>query len=194
MDAAAHFGLTPAELAYRPVEKKHGLLRRPRVVIEVDPENPRRQPASPAPPPPADRPREAAAERRARPEEARRAQPPAAPRRAGQELTPGAPSASWESGGELAPAADAVSGATAAAAALVALAGVALQAEAGEREGAEGREVRVDLRGADRPALVARQGELLRACRPPSAGSSTWRSSRKTRSSRRAKAKESSAA
>lgn len=43
MKAARHYDLTPNELEYRPVEKKHGFLRvRRSVVIEVDPTAPRR--------------------------------------------------------------------------------------------------------------------------------------------------------
>lgn len=57
MAAARHFGLEPEELAYRRVEKRHGFLRARRsVVIDVDPDNPRRpagQPRAEAEPPPA---------------------------------------------------------------------------------------------------------------------------------------------
>lgn len=42
--AASHFSLHPDEVAYQRVEKRHGFLRlRRRVVIEVDPERPRRE-------------------------------------------------------------------------------------------------------------------------------------------------------
>lgn len=58
--AASEYGLPPAELSYRRVEKKHGFLHmRRRVVIEVDPESPRRAEgeAAPLPPVPVGRPR-----------------------------------------------------------------------------------------------------------------------------------------
>jgi spoIIIJ-associated protein len=49
LEAAGHFGLEPGEVAYRRVEKKHGFLRRRvRVVIEVDPQAPRRSAETPA--------------------------------------------------------------------------------------------------------------------------------------------------
>lgn len=45
MQAARHHGLQPEEVAYHKVEKRHGFLRTRRgVVIEVDPESPRRVP------------------------------------------------------------------------------------------------------------------------------------------------------
>jgi len=45
MQAARHHGLPPEEVAYRKLEKRHGFLRaRKGVVIEVDPEAPRRAP------------------------------------------------------------------------------------------------------------------------------------------------------
>jgi len=48
MTAARHHGIAPEELAYRVHEKRHGFVRHARnVVIEVDPEAPRR-PAGPA--------------------------------------------------------------------------------------------------------------------------------------------------
>jgi spoIIIJ-associated protein len=41
--AASHYGLEPDEVGYRQVEKRHGFVKLPRrVVIEVDPERPRR--------------------------------------------------------------------------------------------------------------------------------------------------------
>jgi spoIIIJ-associated protein len=44
MMAARHHGIDPEELAYRQIEKRHGFLRTRRaVVIEVDPERPRRE-------------------------------------------------------------------------------------------------------------------------------------------------------
>jgi spoIIIJ-associated protein len=44
LSAASAFGLDPTEVAYKPVEKKHGFLRvRRRVVIEVDEAAPRRE-------------------------------------------------------------------------------------------------------------------------------------------------------
>ncbi len=67
VQAANHFHLPPEEIAYRGIEKRHGFLKtRRKVLIEVDPEAPRRsavapppRPAPPAPPavaPPAPRP------------------------------------------------------------------------------------------------------------------------------------------
>lgn len=59
VQAANHFHLDPEEIAYRSIEKRHGFLKtRRRVLIEVDPDAPRRDPAAapvlpPAPPQPA---------------------------------------------------------------------------------------------------------------------------------------------
>ncbi|MGH9362963.1 MAG: hypothetical protein ACRD2T_13700, partial [Thermoanaerobaculia bacterium] len=48
--AAGYFDVPREEIAYTPVEKRHGFLKAGRrVVIEVDPDNPRR-PAGAAPP------------------------------------------------------------------------------------------------------------------------------------------------
>lgn len=69
VSAAAFYRIEPEEIAYRKIEKKHGFLKvRRRVVIEVDPDDPRRalgetapaiadeheagRPATPPPPPP----------------------------------------------------------------------------------------------------------------------------------------------
>lgn len=167
IDAAEHFGLPPGELAYRPVEKKHGFLRRPRVVIEVDPANPRRTAPAPAP-----EPRAAAA---GGPQH-----PPAAGRSGSAEAAPAvrrehAPAllrgegtrregpATWERGAGFAKATGAA-GAVETAQAVVALGALPLEVAAHEVEGPDGGELRVELRGPGRPALVARQGELLRAC------------------------------
>jgi spoIIIJ-associated protein len=51
VQAANHFNLLPEEIAYRPVEKRHGFLKvRRKVVIEVDAAAPRREaPVAPAP-------------------------------------------------------------------------------------------------------------------------------------------------
>jgi spoIIIJ-associated protein len=60
VQAANHFGIDPESIAYRSLDKKHGFLRtRKKVVIEVDPDAPRRlgppsAPARVAPPPPAE--------------------------------------------------------------------------------------------------------------------------------------------
>jgi spoIIIJ-associated protein len=68
VQAANHYHVEPEQIAYRSIEKKHGFLKaRRKVVIEVDPEAPRRAPAaSPAvpssPPRPAAAPVPAAAE------------------------------------------------------------------------------------------------------------------------------------
>lgn len=55
IQAANHYHLAPEEIAYRSIEKRHGFLKaRRKVMIEVDPEAPRRDPAAarPAAPPP----------------------------------------------------------------------------------------------------------------------------------------------
>jgi len=170
MEAAAHFGLQPAELAYRPVEKKHGFLRRPKAVIEVDPASPRRMvPAEPpaaarqAGPPPSP----------ARREVARGAEPPArpaslpaqheAPRPRPVENAEAAdhPVQLEQFAGPLA----GLDGAVAAATAVAALAGVRVTASGETVSAADGEdEWRVELAGPGRQALLARQGELLHSC------------------------------
>lgn len=53
IQAANHFHLAPEEISYRSIEKRHGFLKtRRKVLIEVDPEAPRRAPGTPPPPPP----------------------------------------------------------------------------------------------------------------------------------------------
>jgi spoIIIJ-associated protein len=75
IQAANHFHLAPEEISYRSIEKRHGFLKtRRKVLIEVDPEAPRRAPGAPPPP---------------RPEAARPA--PAAPQ--AQAATPAVPQA-----------------------------------------------------------------------------------------------------
>jgi spoIIIJ-associated protein len=55
VQAANHFNLDPDEVAYRTLEKRHGFIKtRRKVMIEVDPEAPRR--SAPLPPPPPERP------------------------------------------------------------------------------------------------------------------------------------------
>ncbi|MFL6292289.1 MAG: R3H domain-containing nucleic acid-binding protein [Thermoanaerobaculia bacterium] len=54
IQAANQFHLDPEEIAYRSIEKRHGFLKtRRRVLIEVDPDSPRRDPAAAPPPRPA---------------------------------------------------------------------------------------------------------------------------------------------
>lgn len=54
VQAANHFNLNPEEVAYQSIEKRHGFLKaRRRVVIEVDPDSPRRPPGQAAAPAPA---------------------------------------------------------------------------------------------------------------------------------------------
>lgn len=54
IQAANHFHLAPEEISYRSIEKRHGFLKtRRKVLIEVDPDAPRRAPGAPPPPPPA---------------------------------------------------------------------------------------------------------------------------------------------
>ncbi len=146
IEAAGHFGLRPGELAYRTLEKKHGFLRRQRVVIEVDPTCPRRAVGAVEPPPAARRPPAPVSEPRPRAEAVDDRQAEEEPRGASQEGT-----------------AD-PEGVVSAAEALVALAGLSLSAT-GAEDGPAGEEVlKVELRGAHRDLLLARQGELLRAC------------------------------
>lgn len=57
VQAANHFNLDPEEIAYRSIEKRHGFLKvRRKVMIEVNPDAPKREAGSPrpapAPPPP----------------------------------------------------------------------------------------------------------------------------------------------
>ena len=162
-EAAAELGIPAAELAY---QVRQGALRPGRVVIVVDLEAPRRSPAAP---PAAEEPRrerlakaadtpqvrhagapEIAAERPrfGRPEPARGVAPEVASEAAWQVEVPeeGLP-------------ATGVDGARRAAAALVALTGLDLAVEAREAEGG----LRVELAGAGRDALVAQDGELLKA-------------------------------
>ncbi len=79
VQAANHYKLDPSEIAYRSIEKKHGFIKvRRKVVIEVDPDAPRRDrsfvpPAAPAAPVPS---AEAVA---ARPTARLEAPPPGAP-------------------------------------------------------------------------------------------------------------------
>jgi spoIIIJ-associated protein len=54
VQAANYFNLDPGEIAYRAIEKRHGFIKvRRKVVIEVDPEAPRRTEPAPAPAVPA---------------------------------------------------------------------------------------------------------------------------------------------
>lgn len=53
IQAANHFHLAPEEISYRSIEKRHGFLKtRRKVLIEVDPEAPKRAAAAPPPPRP----------------------------------------------------------------------------------------------------------------------------------------------
>lgn len=169
MEAAAHFGLAPGEVAYRPVEKKHGFLRRPKAVIEVDPASPRRavaadapSPTAPATPSPSASAREAT--RGAAPATKPAGLPPRhdAPRpRAASEDVTDHPVQLEPFAGPLA----GLEGAVAAAQAATALAGVRVtaSAEAAASDDSED-EWRVELSGPGRQALLARQGELLHHC------------------------------
>ena len=42
LDAASHFEMSPDEVLYRKIEKKHGFTKTPKVVIVVDPDNPKK--------------------------------------------------------------------------------------------------------------------------------------------------------
>lgn len=169
MEAAAHFGLAPAELAYRPVEKKHGFLRRPKAVIEVDPASPRRAAVAEAPaaarqppPPPSTSGREATRD------------PSPSARPASQHLHHDAPRprpASVDAADDPVPLERfegplaGLDGAVAAALAVTTLAGVRVTASGETLAGADGEdEWRVELSGPGRQALLARQGELLHSC------------------------------
>ncbi len=173
LEAAGCFGLSPGELEYRPVEKKHGFLRRPKVVIEVDPESPRRATTG-----------SAAAEVASRPAPARpvneAGRAVAATRASGSSGAPGAERARASAARAThdpaehtddaltqwpVEAADGgLPGALVAAEAVAALAGLRLEARGNVAAGEEGDELRVELVGSDRGHLVARQGELLRSC------------------------------
>jgi spoIIIJ-associated protein len=84
IQAANHFHLAPEEISYRSIEKRHGFLKtRRKVLIEVDPAAPRRNPAAPPPPPPGP----------ARPVVTA---PPAPPEVPVASVTPAAPAASVE--------------------------------------------------------------------------------------------------
>src|SRR3954469_2912307 len=90
VQAANYFNLDPSYVAYRSLEKRHGFLKtRRKVVIEVDPDNPRRDSPAPIPeaggslppPPPASYlPRPAAADPSPSPSPGNEA-PPRAPAR-----------------------------------------------------------------------------------------------------------------
>lgn len=44
LEAASHFKISPDEVLYRKIEKKHGFTKTPKVVIVVDPEQPKKKP------------------------------------------------------------------------------------------------------------------------------------------------------
>jgi spoIIIJ-associated protein len=166
IEAAGHFGLSPAELAYRPVEKKHGFLRRPRVVIEVDPTQPRREKASAVPkaaPVVGDRPGRPSGSTPTAPTESAGSSNPA-PRHDAPEGAALAADVPWVVAATGSGRLSGREGAVAAAEAVVALASLRLEPMAEILEGVDGDEIRVDLRGADRAELTSRQGELLRSC------------------------------
>jgi len=142
LDAASALGVPPGELAYRRLEKKTGFLRRPRVVIEVDTTSPRRPAAAPVAS--AERPAPAAVASRPPGPGAAPAAPP------GPNIEPFA-------------AARGDAGVPVAVAALASLAGLELAAAVAYREGPDGPELRVDLRGAGAGSLLEHQGELLGA-------------------------------
>jgi spoIIIJ-associated protein len=156
LEAAGELGLSPGELAYRRVDKKHGALRRSRIVIEVDPLRPRREPPALVPPTmpasPAPRAPSPPAGIDARPLSGRRESPLREPEVEGRWV---APPVDPRTGG--------LAGALAGAAALAELAGLRLDARAVAAQGEEGEELRVDVQGPDGSLLLAHQGEVLRS-------------------------------
>lgn len=157
LEASAALGVPVAELLYRAVDKRGGL-RPGRVVIEVDPDNPRRPagaaitaaapevvtPRMPAPAAPPGRPVERAPQERRAPQGERGPAPERLLASVGPE--PSTPLAGEQ-------------GAGAAAAALAALADLRVEPRVERR----GDVVAVDLGGPDLDALTARRGELLRS-------------------------------
>ena len=154
--AARHYGLDPAELDYHVRDRRHGFVKAPRgVVIEVDPATPRRSPGAPsaasaplaapipaAAPPPHAAPRTAGARRPVRePERApeRRRERPRAAAAAGAEAE------TWA-----APDADSELAAAEAAARLLRLAGLDLEA----RVARDAERIQVTLSGADEARLA----------------------------------------
>jgi spoIIIJ-associated protein len=159
-EASAELGIPAAELAY---QVRQGTLRPGRVVIVVDLEAPRREPA--APPAAEENRRERLARAGGAPEprhadaggrgeERARAPRPAS---TGEPSSSGVAEVEEVADGELP--ATGLDGARRAAAALVALSGLELAVEAREAEGG----LQVELAGPGREALVARGGELLKA-------------------------------
>lgn len=181
--AAAHYGVEPDALAYHKVEKRHGFLKvRRRVVIEVDPEHPRRGPGEPVqrtreapPPPPA--PAAPPAERRPPSREPRREAPPRRrERRPPREAVPAAPAAEEATVGDLdlvqlperprplaeryPPASGPLADAAREALNQILKVG-GLEAAATVLEGEDRLEI--ELSGRDNALLVAEDGELLQA-------------------------------
>lgn len=160
IEAAGHFDLLPAELAYRLLEKKAGALRRSRVVIEVDPAQPRKAVEAT----PMERLAEHSTTAMPRPVPSpTRALPPAgtAPglerRREHEEVGP------WAAPLPFA-VATGTAGALVAVDAVVELACLRVGATAEGVATDDGNAIHVDLTGADRDVLLAHQGELLGAC------------------------------
>jgi spoIIIJ-associated protein len=148
LEAAGHFGVSPAELDYRPVNKKQGFLRRPRVVIEVDPGRPAKSGEPPVSMPPA-------------------VQPHAAPP-AGPAISARPQSSEGDDEGWRAPAAierlGGAAGVSAAVARVVELSGLRLEAGHPQAlEAGDAGEIAVDVRGPDRSVLIARDAEVLGA-------------------------------
>jgi spoIIIJ-associated protein len=90
VQAANHYNLDPSEINYRSIEKKHGFIKvRRKVVIEVDPAAPRRDPSLAVAAPPPEMPAAAAAEPRAEAPRAESPRPPMArPPREGGDRSP----------------------------------------------------------------------------------------------------------
>ncbi|HEX4956270.1 MAG TPA: R3H domain-containing nucleic acid-binding protein [Thermoanaerobaculia bacterium] len=154
--AARHHQIPPEELGYREVPKRHGFVRIPRrLVIEVDPANPRGpRPARPAPAAGRPTPAPAAAARRAAPLPAPPLPRPEAPTPRGESRgePPFRPVRAQVRTGEEVTAERALQS-------LIRLTGLELSAQI--EQDAEG--VRVELTGPGRDRLLAEEAEVLQA-------------------------------
>jgi spoIIIJ-associated protein len=146
-EAAARFGVAPGELAYR---ARPSQLRLGRVVIEVDPDAPRRTAPTAVPPAPA----------LTEPRHERAAAPPPVERRESPPREGARAEEAWI-GGAVPPTASDAERLRLGAEAAARLAGLELQAQVTGEEAVDGP-IHVELAGRGHDKLVARQGELLR--------------------------------